>query len=162
MFERNQARTLSPYSRMALVVRGWGLEVVLAFAVVALWHAAVSLDGAGLAVLAFGSLGLALWRFERLRRRFLATLRDRSTRRWLARVLVACEVISRHGLIPRVEGSEVIPAGQRLDLRLPPGLTAEQLDEAAETLAAAMGAREVRVRARAFERRAVPPLDPVA
>ena len=80
-----------------------------------------------------------------LRRRLLATLRDRSTRRWLNRVLVACEVISRHGMIPRVQGSEVIPAGQRLDLRMAPGLTADQLDEAAETLAAAMGAREVRV-----------------
>jgi len=54
-------------------------------------------------------------------------------------------VISRHGMIPRVQGSEVIPAGQRLDLRMAPGLTADQLDEAAETLAAAMGAREVRV-----------------
>ena len=60
-------------------------------------------------------------------------------------MLVACEVISRHGMIPRLQGSEVIPAGQRLDLRMAPGLTAEHLDAAAETLAAAIGARDVRV-----------------
>jgi hypothetical protein len=117
----------------------------LAFGIVLLWHAAVSLDGEGLGVLALGSLCLVLWRCGRLRRWLVVTLRDRSTRRWLHRVLVACEVISRHGLIPRLESTGVIPAGQRLDLKMPPGLTADHLDEAAETLAAAMGAREVRV-----------------
>jgi hypothetical protein len=145
VFERHLAKTLNPYSRMALALRGWGLEVALAFGIFVLWHGAVGLDGQGFGVLVLGLLCLAVWRTQRLRRMFLATLRDRSTRRWLARVLVACEVISRHGHIPRVEASEVIPAGQRLDLRLPPGLTAEQIDEAAETLAAAIGAREVRV-----------------
>jgi DNA segregation ATPase FtsK/SpoIIIE-like protein len=130
---------------MALVIRGWGFEALLALGVVLLWHATVSLDGEGLAVLVLGSLCLAIWRSEFLRRRLLATLRDRSTRRWLRRVLVACEVISRHGMIPRLQGSEVIPAGQRLDLKMVPGLTAEHLDAAAETLAAAIGARDVRV-----------------
>ena len=145
MSERHQAKTLNPYSRMALALRGWGLEAVLAFGLVLLWHGAVGLDGEGLGILVLGLVCLAIWRSEPLRRRLLTTLRDRSTRRWLNRVLVACEVISRHGMIPRVQGSEVIPAGQRLDLRMAPGLTADQLDEAAETLAAAMGAREVRV-----------------
>ena len=130
---------------MALALRGWGLEAVVALAVVLLWHGAVGLDGDGLGVLVLGLVGLAIWRFERLRRRLISTLRDRSTRRWLSRVLVACEVISRHGMIPRVQRSEVIPAGQRLELQMAPGLTADQLDEAAETLAAAIGAREVRV-----------------
>ncbi len=60
-------------------------------------------------------------------------------------MLVACEVISRHGQIPRVEHTDVIPAGQRLDLRLAPGMTAEQIDGAAEAIAAVVGAREVRV-----------------
>jgi hypothetical protein len=145
VFERHQAKTLNPYSRMALAVRGWGVEVTLAFGIVVLWHIAVGIDGEGLGVLVLGLVCLALWRSERPRRWLLTSLRDRSTRRWLARVLVACEVISRHGLIPQVEATELIPAGQRLDLRLPPGLTAEQIDEAAETLAAAIGAREVRV-----------------
>jgi DNA segregation ATPase FtsK/SpoIIIE-like protein len=130
---------------MALALRGWGLEAVVALGIVVLWHGAVGLDGDGLGVLVLGLVGLAIWRSERLRRRLIVTLRDRSTRRWLSRVLVACEVISRHGMIPRVQGSEVIPAGQRLELQMAPGLTADQLDEAAETLAAAIGAREVRV-----------------
>jgi DNA segregation ATPase FtsK/SpoIIIE-like protein len=130
---------------MALALRGWGLEAVLALGVVVLWRGAVGLDGDGMGVLVLGLVCLTLWRSERLRRRLLVTLRDRSTRRWLSRVLVACEVVSRHGMIPKVQGSEVIPAGQRLDLRMAPGLTAEQIDAAAETLAAAIGAREVRV-----------------
>jgi len=117
----------------------------LALGVVLLWHGAVRLDGEGFGVLVLGLVCLAIWRSKPLRNRLLATLRDRSTRRWLNRVLVACEVISRHGMIPRVQRSEAIPAGQRLGLKMAPGLTAEQLDEAAETLAAAMGAREVRV-----------------
>jgi hypothetical protein len=130
---------------MALSLRGWGLEALLAVGVVVLWRGAVALDGDGLGVLVLGLMGLAIWRSESLRDRLVATLRDRSTRRWLNRVLIACEVISRHGMIPRVQSSEVIPAGQRLDLKMAPGLTADQLEEAAETLAAAMGAREVRV-----------------
>ena len=145
MSERNHVRTLNPYSRMALALRGWGLEAIVALGLVLTWRAAVGLDGEGLGVLVFGLVVLALWRCTPLRRRLLALLRDRSTRRWLARVLVACEVISRHGALPRVEGTEIIPAGQRLDLRMAPGLTAEQIDAAAETLAAAIGAREVRV-----------------
>jgi hypothetical protein len=130
---------------MALAVRGWGLEVLLAFSVFLVWHFAVDLDGEGLGVLVLGLVVLVLWRSDRVRRQLIAVLRSRSTRRWLSRVLVACEVISRHGRLPRVERTDTIPAGQRLDLRLAPGMTAEQIDEAAEAIAAVVGAREVRV-----------------
>jgi hypothetical protein len=54
-------------------------------------------------------------------------------------------VISRHGALPQVRSSETIPAGQRLYLRLAPGMTAEHIDDAAEAIAAVVGAREVRV-----------------
>jgi hypothetical protein len=130
---------------MALAVRGWGLEAVLAFGIFLLWHFAVAFDGEGLGVLVLGLGVLLLWRSRELRRRLVTMLRSRSTRRWLSRVLVACEVISRHGRLPRVERTDVIPAGQRLDLRLAAGMTAEQIEDAAEAIAAVVGAREVRV-----------------
>ena len=143
--DRPHVRTLGPYSRMALAVRGWGFEALLAFGVLLLWQLAVSVDGQGLGVLVLGLLVLVLWRSERVRRLVVSMLGSRSTRRWLSRVLVACEVISRHGALPKVERTEVIPAGRRLDLRLAPGMTAEQIDDAAEAIAAVVGAREVRV-----------------
>ena len=143
--ERNYVRTLSSYSRMALVVRGWGLEALLAAGLFALWRVGVALNGDGLGVLFLGLLGIAVWRSERMRTWLATTLGHRATARWFTRVLVACEVISRHGVVPRIEESEAIPAGRRLRLRMPPGLSAEKLEEAAEPLAATIGAREVRV-----------------
>ena len=143
--ERNHVRTLSPYSRMTLVVRGWGLEALLAAGVFALWQIGVALDGPGLGVLLVGLLGIAVWRSGRIRTWLATTLRHRATARWFARVLVACEVISRHGALPRIEQSVAIPAGRRLRVRMPPGFSAERIEEAAEPLAATIGAREVRV-----------------
>jgi DNA segregation ATPase FtsK/SpoIIIE-like protein len=145
VFERQHVKTLNPYSRMELAVRGWGLEVAIALGLVVSWRLAVALDGEGLAILLVGSLGIALWRFPSVRGPLARTLRERATRRWFNRVLVACEVISRRGLIPRVEGMETTPAGQRLQLRLPPGLIVEFVEGASESLAATIGAREVRV-----------------
>ena len=145
MFERQHVKTLNPYSRMALAVRGWGLEVALALGVFGLWETGAALGGEGLAVLFLGLLAIGLWRFPWLRDRLATTLRERATRRWFNRVLLACEVISRRGQIPRVEGTESIPAGQRLRLLMPPGFNADLVEEAGESLAATVGAREVRV-----------------
>jgi len=130
---------------MALVVREWGLEVAIGLALFVLWELAVALDGEGLGILVLGVLGIVLWRNAWLRRRVATTLRARATRRWFSRVLVACEVISRRGQVPRVESIEPIPAGQRLRLRMVAGLNAEFVEESAETIAAAIGVREVRV-----------------
>jgi hypothetical protein len=145
VFERQHVKTLNPYSRMALAVRGWGLEVALALGVFGLWETGAALGGEGLAVLFLGLLAIGLWRFPWLRDRLATTLRERATRRWFNRVLLACEVISRRGQIPRVEGTESIPAGQRLRLLMPPGFNADLVEEAGESLAATVGAREVRV-----------------
>ena len=145
MSEREHLRTLGPYSRMALFVRGWGLEALLGFGLALLWRISSAAGGEGLTVLVFGGLGIGVWRLPALRHWLSRTLRDRSTRRWFNRVLVVCEVISRRGQLPRVEAAETIPAGRRLRLRLPAGFDAEQITQAAEPLAATMGVREVRV-----------------
>jgi FtsK/SpoIIIE family len=143
--ERPYVKTLNSYSRMALAVRGWGLEVALGTGVFVLWRLGVALGGGGLGILVLGIIGITLWRSKRLSHGLARRLRDRATARWFSRVLIACELISRRGLIPRVEATESIPAGRRLQLRLPPGLTAELLEEAGESMAAAIGARDIRV-----------------
>lgn len=130
---------------MALVVRGWGLEAALGAGVFVLFRLGVALDGDGMGVLFVGLVGIVVWRSSTLTRRLATTLRDRATARWFARVLIACELISRHGLLPRILGIETIPAGRRLRLRMPPGFSAPQLAEASEALAATIGARDVRV-----------------
>ena len=143
--ERPYVKTLNPYSRMALAVRGWGLEVVLALGIFGLWQIGAALDGRGAGILLLGIVAIVVWRTPALKARLATTLRDRTTRRWFSRVLIACQLISPRGLIPRIEGTELIPAGQRVRLRLPPGLTAEMLEQASEPLAATIGARDVRV-----------------
>jgi len=140
-----RVRSLNPYSRMALAVRGWGFEVLLSTSVVVLWRIGTALDGDGMGVLFLGTTGIILWRTPVLAARLAYRLRAQSTRRWFNKVLVSCEVISRHGQIPMVAGTEAIPAGQRLRLVLPVGLSTEMVEEATETLAATIGAREVRV-----------------
>ena len=145
MSERQHLKTLSPYSRMALAVRGWGLEVALCLGLALVWKVGVALGGQGLGVLLLGSIGITLWRSPVLSRRFASTLSDRATRRWFARVMVACEVISRRGQLPTVQSSEPIPAGRRIVLRLPAGFNAEEIEQASESLAATMGVRDVRV-----------------
>jgi hypothetical protein len=130
---------------MALAVRGWGLEVALVLGIVVLWRIGIDLGGEGMGILFLGTVGIVVWRSPWLKTRLAAVLRDRSTRRWFARVFVACEVISRRGQIPRIEGTETIPAGQKLRLRMPPGFSAELIEQARESLAATIGARDVRV-----------------
>ncbi len=144
MFERH-VRTLSPYSRMALAVRGWGFEVLLATTTFAIWHIAIAHGGPGLGLLTVGFAGIVVWRSPHLQARLATKLRSQSTRRWFNKVLVTCEVISRHGQIPTVLARESIPAGERLHLRLPGGFSAEEIEEASERLAATIGSREVRV-----------------
>jgi hypothetical protein len=108
--ERQYVKSLNPYSRMALAVRGWGLEVVLALGIFVLWHIGAALDGPGAGILMLGVVGLVVWRTPALKTRVATTLRDRATRRWFSRVLIACQLISPRGLIPRIEGTDLIPA----------------------------------------------------
>jgi len=146
MASERQFRTLSSYSRMALAVRGWGFEVLLAGCALALWWIGRLFDGNGLGVLLLGVAGIMLWRSPGLRAGLARRLLAQSTRRWFSRVLVLCGVIIRHGQIPTVESVELVPAGQRLRLRIPAGFSTESIEEANEMLAATIGAREIRIR----------------
>jgi hypothetical protein len=130
---------------MALAVRGWGLEALLALSIFLTWRISTAIDGEGMGVLVLGTLGITVWRNRALKVWLFTALRSQSSRRWFNRTLISCEVISRHGKIPKVLATEVIPAGKRLRLRMPAGFSTEIIDEVSETLAATIGAREVRV-----------------
>jgi DNA segregation ATPase FtsK/SpoIIIE-like protein len=140
-----RTRSLNSYSRMALAFRGWGFEVAVTAFVEVLWRIGNAVGGEGLGVLMIGLVAIVVWRSPGLTARLAAKLRDQSTRRWFHRVLVSCEVISRHGQIPLVQRIGRVPAGQRFRLRLPAALSTEEIEAAGATLAATMGAREVRV-----------------
>jgi len=140
-----RTRSLNSYSRMALAVRGWGFEVTVTAFVEVLWRIGIAVGGEGLGVLMIGLVAIVVWRTPGLTARLAAKLRDQSTRRWFHRVLVSCEVISRHGQIPLVQRIEKVPAGERVRLRLPAGFSSEEIEAVGATLAATMGAREVRV-----------------
>jgi hypothetical protein len=144
MFGR-RARTLNSYSRMALAVRGWGFELILSIVVFLLWRIGTAVGGDGLGLLVIGVVGIVLWRTPGLMARLAKKLRDQSSRRWFNKVLISCGVISRLGQIPRVEAIEATPAGERVRLRMPAGFSSDEIEAAGPTLAATIGAREVRV-----------------
>jgi hypothetical protein len=106
---------------MALAVRGWGFEVTVTAFVEVLWRIGIAVGGEGLGVLIIGLVAIVVWRTPGLTARLAAKLRDQSTRRWFHRVLVSCEVISRHGQIPLVQRIDRVPAGQRFRLPGSPG-----------------------------------------
>jgi hypothetical protein len=130
---------------MALAVRGWGFEVILTMSILVLWHVGTFIDGDGMGVLFVGAAGIALWRIPGLATRLAKKLRDQSCRRWFCDVLISCGVISRHGQIPKVEAFEKTPAGERVRLRIPAGFSSEEIEAVGPSLAATIGAREVRV-----------------
>jgi DNA segregation ATPase FtsK/SpoIIIE-like protein len=138
-------RTLNSYSRMALAVRGWGFEVILTISILILWHVGTFIDGEGMGVLFVGVAGIMLWRIPGLAAQLTKKLRDQSSRRWFAKVLISCGVISRHGQIPTAEAFEKTPAGERVRLRIPAGFSSEEIEAVGPALAATIGAREVRV-----------------
>jgi hypothetical protein len=71
--------------------------------------------------------------------------RSRVRRQW-HRGLRTAQVSTFEPQLPSVVGIERLPAGERLDLRVPFGSCVADLEKAAEVVAAALGVREVRVR----------------
>ena len=146
MPERPYVKTLSSYSRMALAVRGWGFEVALGTGVFALWRLGVALDGEGLGILVLGILGIALWRVEEAEPVAGPDAAGPGNR---ALVQPGPHRLRGHQP-PRPDPpgrSDRVHPGRpaACSCVCPPGLTAELLEEAGESLAATIGARDVRV-----------------
>jgi hypothetical protein len=109
----------------AAVLRRWLGEVA----------GAVTLAGLGLVVWVVP--GLRAWVAGWLRRSWVM-------RRWTLAVRHA-ELANFNDRVPRVVGHEPVVFGDRLRIRVPPGLTVSEVEAKAETIAAFLRVREVRV-----------------
>lgn len=126
----------------------WGWRVELGACVVALgaWTELVSLVGPVVTALALGAVGGLLARWTRSRQAIRAALhRSRLRRGWALAVRHAGLAVAHTDRIPRPTKLEVVPAGDLLRVRFPAGSNARLLEEQAETIAAFLRVREVRI-----------------
>jgi hypothetical protein len=130
---------------MTSVLWGWRLEGALALAAYAVLRVA-SLVGPGGPVLVVGLAAIAAWQLPRQRRAVLARLRVARDRRVVTAALWRCQILGRDGRIPRIARVGDLPVGRSYLLRLPAGLHAASLEPRVPEIAAAIGAREARLR----------------
>ena len=123
---------------------GWRLELALAAGIVAGARVANEL-GRGGGLLLAGIIAIAWWRLPGLRRRLVRALRDSAHRRRFARAVRACWVGRLTTALPAIHSVIPTPAGFRVRVRVPVGTHTGHLAERAETMAAALRVREVRV-----------------
>jgi hypothetical protein len=143
------AAQLSAWDWLVLYVARplWGLRVELAAGLAVLWtwaRLAERLGGGAAALLLAVALG-GLLAVPAVRRRVLEVEhRARVRRRWAT----ACRyggLATASDRIPRIVRHALIPAGDRLLVRLPAGSSTGALAEAAEQVAVVLDVREVRV-----------------
>jgi len=131
---------------MATAIWGWRLELLLSGSTLIVL--AISAR-----VVSFGPLLVAavvlmiLRQRPNIRRQLLHQMQTNRDHRWLHAAFWHCAIVGRNGSTPKVVRSATLPVGRRYLLELPIGLHAELLQRSALELAAALGAREVRVKA---------------
>lgn len=132
----------------ALLRSLWGfrLEMALALAGAAMWtliwhsHGAIE---AGIGVVLAMAVVLVL---PPTRHALARLLRHSRVRRQWARAVRAARIPSLDDRVPTVRKLRDIPAGERFDVRIPPGSSAPELERASEVIAAALRVRDLRVR----------------
>ena len=132
----------------ALLRSLWGfrLEITLALVGAAMWTAIWHSHGAIEAGIGLG-LAMAVVLVLPLTRRVLARLlRHSRVRRQWGRAVRAARIPSLDVRAPTVRKLRDIPAGERFDVRIPPGSSATELERASEVIAAALRVRDLRVR----------------
>jgi DNA segregation ATPase FtsK/SpoIIIE-like protein len=131
---------------MATAIWGWRLEILLT--VGTLIVLAVSARVVSFGPLLVGAIVLiALGRRPDVRRQILLQMETNREHRWLHSAFWHCAILGRNGSTPKVVRSATLPVGRRYLIQLPTGLHTELLQRSALELAAALGAREVRVKA---------------
>jgi archaellum biogenesis ATPase FlaH len=130
---------------MTSVLWGWRLEGALAISAYTALHVA-SLIGPGGPVLLVGLAVIAAWQLPAQRRALLARLRSARDRRIVTAALWRCQIVGRDGRVPRIVRVSDLPVGRSYLLRLPAGLHTAGLEPRVPEIAAAIGAREARLR----------------
>jgi hypothetical protein len=130
---------------MASVVWGWRLEVALVLGVYAALRSAALL-GPGGPVLVIGLVAIAAWQAPKTRRALTERLRTARDRRVVTSAFWRCQVLGRDGRVPRIVRISSLPVGRSYQLRLPAGLHTGSLEPRVAEIAAAIGAREARLR----------------
>jgi hypothetical protein len=140
----------SPWLRWSRAVSRWfsrwRAELVLALAVLVLYRLTCSSVGVlpTRMLLLVATVGLLAWPVSR---EYLTRTRMRwATRRGFLVAVRRLALVSDFDRSPVVGQVRDVPAGQVLDVRVPPGLTATDLENRAEGLAVCLEVRDVRVR----------------
>jgi len=142
----NAASSTSPRRPwMATAIWGWRLEILLTGSTLVVLVTAAHVTPLGPWLVAAVAL-VALRQRPDLRRRLLHHMQTNREHRWLHAALWHCVIVGRNGSTPKVIRSTALPVGRRYLLKLPIGLHAELLQRSALELAAALGAREVRIK----------------
>lgn len=130
---------------MTSVLWGWRLEGSLALSVYVALRLS-SLIGPGGPVLLVGLIAIAVWQMPRRRRDLIERLRRARDRRVVTSALWRCQILGRDSRVPRIVKVTDLPVGRSYLLRLPAGLHADSLEPRVPEIAAAIGAREARLR----------------
>jgi DNA segregation ATPase FtsK/SpoIIIE-like protein len=131
---------------MGLFIWGWRLELALGLTAFTLLLIARSLGSVG--PLFITALALVATHFKKeIRRDLSRQLTTHREQRWLHAALWHCAIVGRSGTIPKVVRSGTLPVGYRYLVELPIGLHYELMTARAPELAAALGARQVRMKA---------------
>jgi len=143
----NAASSTSPRRPwMATAIWGWRLEILLTSGTLIVLVIAAHVTSLGPWLVA-AAVMVTLHQRPDLRRRLRHHMQTNREHRWLHAALWHCAIVGRNGSTPKVVRSTALPVGRRYLLKLPIGLHAELLQRSALELAAALGAREVRVKA---------------
>jgi len=130
---------------MATAIWGWRLEIFLTVGSFLVLAISARIDSVGPFLVAAFVLA-ALHLRPDIRRQLLHHMQTNRDHRLLHAALWHCVIIGRNGSIPKVVRSASLPVGRRYLLKLPIGLHAALLERSSLGLAAALGAREVRIK----------------
>ncbi len=131
---------------MASVIWGWRLELLLTGGSLVVLAVSARIISFGPLVIAAVALVVIQQRPD-VRQNLVRQMQTNREHRWLHGAFWHCAVIGRNGSTPKVIRSAALPVGRRYLVELPFGLHAELLQRSALELAAALGAREVRIKA---------------
>jgi hypothetical protein len=147
--------TLRPATQMATAAKlllligrplwAWRVEVAAALALLAVVVALAGIVGRVPAVLLVGSALAGLWWIPEVRWRVqLVARRTHIGRQWTLAVRHA-NLANFNDRIPKIIGHGLTLSGDRLLVRVPPGKAVSEVEQQAETIAAFLRVREVRV-----------------